>query len=352
MESYLFNGEGAPLTNGKKEPFDALIRKCTGTSPSFLLASIFSSQKRTGNFLSLERSERKELFIRELLGLDRLRLIAAAAKEQADEVARRVAGLEGQRRSLMELVSTEVEDPVSIEVELASVSSKLRNLEADKRQAEQRALELEATEANRRPLMAEVEAVRQRLRKTDAEIAEAKRRIAEDEGRLAQGKALSTVVERASQLAARIEELHRRIQETQTQEVSNRETERTVQALEAELGASLAEIERLRVESEELTIVPCGGQGPYASCPKIQRAVEAGEKIPTLKGETATLQLEAEVQRGSLVQIATPSSQLTRTLENCERERRALDQERRQYEELRAVEARRDERLKAKDRLR
>src|SRR5437667_5108766 len=75
MESYLFNGEGVPLSNGKKEPFDALIRKYTGTSPGFLLASIFSSQKRTGNFLSLERSERKELFIRELLGLARLQLI-------------------------------------------------------------------------------------------------------------------------------------------------------------------------------------------------------------------------------------------------------------------------------------
>src|SRR5207245_6522666 len=125
--------------------------------------------------------------------------------------------------------------------------------------------------------------------KADAEIADAKRRIAEEGRLLAEGKALSTVVERGSQLAARIEELHRCVQETQTLEVSNRETERTVLALEAELGASQAEIERLRVEREELAMVPCGGLGPYASCPKIRRAVEAGEKIPTLEGEIATL---------------------------------------------------------------
>src|ERR1019366_10640630 len=97
MESYLFNGEGKPLTNGKREPFEELIRKRAGT-PEFFLSSIFSTQKRTGNFLSLDRSERKELFIRELLGLDRLRLIAAEAKGKGDEVARAALGLDGQAK--------------------------------------------------------------------------------------------------------------------------------------------------------------------------------------------------------------------------------------------------------------
>ena len=109
----------------------------------------------------------------------------------------------------------------------------------------------------------------------------------------------------------------------------------------------MAELERLRVEREELAVVPCRGEGPYAFCPKIRRAVEAGDKIPTLEGDVATLSIEVDVQRGSLVQIATPSSELTRTLESCERDRRKVDQERQRYQELRAVEARREERLKA-----
>jgi exonuclease SbcC len=74
-------------------------------------------------------------------------------------------------------------------------------------------------------------------------------------------------------------------------------------------------------------------------------------RIPALEGEVATLSIEVEVQRGSLVQIATPSSELNRTLEGCERERRKVDQERQRYEELQAVEARREERLKGLDRL-
>src|SRR5208337_635104 len=168
MESYLLNGEGKPLTNGKKEPFEELVRKCAGT-PDFFLSSIFSSQKRTGNFLSLDRSDRKELFIRDLLGLDRLRLIAAAAKDKADEVARTTLGLEGQARSLKELVEAGVEEPAEVEARLREVSSRLETLETEKRVAQQRMLEFQAVEASRKPLLGEVETRKQRLRKTDAE---------------------------------------------------------------------------------------------------------------------------------------------------------------------------------------
>ena len=350
MESYLFNGEGAPLTNGKKEPFEELVRKWAGT-PDFFLSSIFSSQKRTGNFLSLDRSERKELFIRELLGLDRLRLIAATAKEKGDEVAKTTLGLDGQVKSLKELVEAVVEEPAEVESRLAEASTRLETLEAEKRGAQQRLQELQAVEASRKPLLAEVETLKQRLRKAEAEITEAKRQIGRDESLLTGKKDLADLTKRGAVLAARIEELHRQIREIQGLETSNRETERTVQSLDAELRANLAELERLRVEREELAIVPCRGEGPYASCPKIRRAVEAGDKIPTLEGEAATLSIEVEIQRGSLAQIVTPSSELNRTLEGCERDRRNVDQERQRYEELRAVEARREERLKGLDRL-
>ena len=350
MESYLFNGEGKPLTNGKKEPFEELVRKCAGTA-DFFLSSIFSSQKRTGNFLSLERSERKELFIRDLLGLDRLRLIAASAKEKGEEVARTTLGLEGQARSLKELVEAGVEEPAEVEEQLTGVSSRLETLEAEKSVAQQRLLELQAAEASRKPLLAEVETLKQRLRKTDAEVTETKRQIGRDESLLTGKKDLADLTQRGATLATRIEELHRQIREVQSLEASNRDTERTVQTLDAELRANLAELERVRVEREELAVVPCRGEGVYASCPKIRRAVEAGQKIPALEGEVATLSIEVEVQRSSLIQIVTPSFELTRTLEGCEQNRKKIDQERQRYEELQAVEARRDERVKALDRL-
>ena len=350
MESYLFNGEGEPLTNGKKDAFQELIRKRIGTI-AFFESAIFSNQKRTGNFLGLDRSERKELFIRELLGLDRLRLIATAAKEKAEEPAKTTIGLEGQSKSLRELVDGRVEDPTEVEAQLADVSSRLERAAAEKRVVELQVLELQAADTNRRPLLADIETLKQRLRKTDAAIAETNRQVAKDESLLAGKKDLADLTERETALAGRIEELHRQIQEIQGLETSNRETERTVQALDGELRNNMAEIERLQVEREELAVVPCRGEGPYATCPKIRRAVEAGRKIPALEGEAATLSLEVAVQRSSLVQIVIPSFDLTRTLEGCERDRRKVDQDRQRYEELRAVDARREERLKALESL-
>jgi DNA repair protein SbcC/Rad50 len=350
MESYLFDENGGPLTNGKREPFEEVIRKVVGTA-DFFLSSIFSSQKRTGNFLSLDRSERKELFIRELLGLDRLRLIAAAAKESAEDAAKTMTGLDGQCKSLREIIDAAIEDPAGVEAKLRDVSSTLERLEGERQVAQQHLLELQATEAIRKPLKAEAENLSQRLARADAEIVEAKRQVAKDESLLAGKKQLADLPERANVLSARIQGLHHQIREIQAREAANRGVEQTVQELSAELKANTAELERLRVEHDELASVPCRGEGPYAACPKIRRAVEAGQKIPNLESSFATLSLEVEVQRSSLVQIPTPSSQVTRLLEGCEHERAKLDLERRRHDELQAVEARLNERLKALQRL-
>jgi predicted nucleic acid-binding Zn-ribbon protein len=114
--------------------------------------------------------------------------------------------------------------------------------------AQQRLLELQAAEASRKPLLAEVETLKQRLRKTDAEITETKRQIGRDEGLLTGKKDLADLTERGAVLATRIEELHRQIREIQRLETSNRDTERTVQVLDAELRVNLTDLDRVREE--------------------------------------------------------------------------------------------------------
>jgi hypothetical protein len=79
--------------------------------------------------------------------------------------------------------------------------------------------------------------------------------------------------------------------------------------------------------------------------------VQARVRIPILEGEVATLSIEVDVQCSSLIRIVISSRELNRTLERCERQRKAIDQGRQRYEELGAVETRREERLKGLGRL-
>ncbi len=135
MESYVFDNRGIALVNGKKEAFSEWISRHVGSSRLFL-ASLYSSQTRTGNFLGLERTQRKELFITELLGLDRLRLIAATAKGFAEQAASKVVGLEGERRGLAAVLDADskIEDLGELLQKLDAISAELRALEARKAQ--------------------------------------------------------------------------------------------------------------------------------------------------------------------------------------------------------------------------
>jgi chromosome segregation ATPase len=100
-------------------------------------------------------------------------------------------------------VDAGVEDTGEVEAQLAEASSRIEKLEAEKRVAQQRVLELQAKEASRKPLVGEVETLRQRLRKTDAETAETKRQVAKDEKLLAGKMNLAGLTERGASLAAR-----------------------------------------------------------------------------------------------------------------------------------------------------
>src|SRR6266536_3530033 len=109
-----------------------------GVGKSTLLGSIFSNQHRTGNFLSLERSQRKELFITQLLGLQRLRLISATARGFADERGKEVLVLEGEKRGISQVLvnESELDDVEKLGLQLEALGSRLQGLEKHKSELE------------------------------------------------------------------------------------------------------------------------------------------------------------------------------------------------------------------------
>lgn len=352
MESYLFDGDGVALANGKKDPYQEAIRRRIGTA-DFFQASIFSSQKRTGNFLGLERSERKQLFITQLLGLDRLRLISATAHRHADEAGQAVLTLEGERKGITQLLSaaSEVEDIDELRRQLALLGARLEKLEHQKSQLEDEQRRLQSRDIERQNLDCQRLEISSRIGRLEDRIAEVRRQIEEDQRMLAQQVELDDVAQRAQHLNTRAEELHRRVEKAQALEASNREADALARSIETDLKITRDQMERSRVESGELDVVPCGGHGAYATCVKIRRAIEARKDLPALEGAVSTLELELELQRRAVAEIPESSVELLKQLQACERERRGLEALRKRHEELGMVRARLIERQAARDRL-
>jgi len=352
MESYIFDNQGVALASAKKEAFIEWISKHVG-SPSSFLASIFSSQKRTGNFLSLERSQRKELFITQLLGLERLRLISATARGFADEADKKVLVLEGEKRGISQVLASEsgVDDLEKLALELEALGSKLQVFEEKKLSLDQRAQDLQSRESERKALESRRQDLNRLIDKSKSEIARLRKQIAEDDRLLAGREKVDGFAGRERALSEEIAGLHGQITEAQKLEASNKDVESALRTVEADLNAKRAELKRSQVESGELESVPCGGKGPYASYVKIQRAIHARQQLPTVEGEISTLALELEIQRGAMAPIPVSSIQLLQNLQACERERRNVEVIRKRHEEMRIAEARRAERVVTLDKL-
>ena len=352
MESYLFDGQGVALANGKKDAHQEAIRKRIGTVELFE-ATIFSNQKRTGNFLGLERSERKHLFITQLLGLERLRLISATARALAEQAGDVVLTLEGEQKGITQLLSTasQAESIDELAQQLERLGARLQELEQQKGRVEEEQRELQGREIERKSLEARRQELSTQVAGVEARIAGLRRQIDEDQRRLADQREIADVAQRAQGLNARADELHRQVEEVQAIEALNREADALAKSVEADLKTKRDNLERSQVESAELDTVPCGGQGAYATCVKIRRAIQARQDLPVLEGVVSTLELELEIQRRAVVKVPASSAQLVKQLQECERERRSLEAVRKRHEELRMVQARQAERQAALEKL-
>lgn len=352
MESYLFDSQGVALASGKKDAFQEAVGKRLGTMALFE-STYFSSQKKTANFLGLERSERKQLFITELLGLDRLRRISAAAHERADEWSRQVPSLEGERKGIEQLVAgaSDVEAPEALAAELDRVDAALEQIQVERQQAEEALAELRTRDAECRAIDSRRRDLSGHAYKASLAIAELERQLEEDRKRLRKPATSVDMIEQVRALDSHIDQIHRRMEETKTVEEANREVEAKIHTVETSLKEKRNEMERSRRESAELHVVPCGGQGWYAACPKIQRSIQARESLPELEEIIAKLDREIVTHRGSLRDLPADAGRLMEELQQCQQERRNLETNRRQQEERKIIEARYQERTSALHRL-
>jgi exonuclease SbcC len=122
MEAVLA-ADGQAINDGKTGTFDKEIAKVCGGKAQ-VLASSYGSQTKSGNFIELEKAQRKDLFIK-MIGLTHLQQISDCAKGKAGALEGEKQNLMGRIDSLSEVAARPVPDIMNTQNWKDAVSSEL-----------------------------------------------------------------------------------------------------------------------------------------------------------------------------------------------------------------------------------
>lgn len=352
------NGSCRSLNDGKVTTYDQVVAR-EFPSKELLLASSFAAQNKTGSFISLDKKNRKTLFM-QLLGIERYQGMSETARQAAALVEQARGRLNAQR----ELLARDTADAHLVEIDRLA-----QELQVSGGRAELRQLDLQTS-------IADVEARLAMMADAVAAHAAATQRLATLRTEHASRQAeLSRLADDAQLLRAELLSDQKRLTARRDAELSalEQELQRSASALVADIGAAdatrteeleaiarklagnqqildmadrirasvaeagevaleqqrvrdeadghLAEIERhrkavsrldtalvaLAVPTQQLAraqadasllgSVPCGGSGAFAPCQFLANAKAAEARIPELAATVATREsLEAERQ--------------------------------------------------------
>lgn len=121
--------DGQPLNDGKTGTFDEKIVKILGSSER-ILASSFGCQEKAGNFIKLQKIDRKNLFIT-MIGLSLLQEISEAGKGRGDSYSPRKDKLSGQVEILRQTAARPLPDIDPVKDKIIIGRQKLKDCQSD-----------------------------------------------------------------------------------------------------------------------------------------------------------------------------------------------------------------------------
>lgn len=303
MEGWLYDQDKQALTgiNGKLGPFDAMIASIAGPD-KLVLASAFSAQNHRGSFLDLGKLERKQLFIR-MLGLEKLQKLSDLAKQYARTSGTALAVMNARKTALEEEIRKPLPDLESMNHHIDLIAAKCRELE------EQISLmttsfaekKVKADSADR--LMKEMDDLKKAVKRYDDGLTanrvrqeKAQTIIEGAEGIRAAADVMHTLTADLEKARSEVETLRSKLAELMIQQKEHdaQMLARTKQlgAIDREMATLESSLGRTKQDSEIMTSVPCRGEGDYAGCRFLTRAVEAASEKEQIEVRIANLTAE------------------------------------------------------------
>lgn len=397
------DGTQTVLNDGKVSTYSAAVREIF-PDQDLLLASAFASQDKSGNFISLDRKRRKELFST-LLGLDHYERMAQTARTAAGLVDAGRGRLAAVRDLLARETGPDVEATIAereriVATERAGVTGSrvglqetLKRLDAERTALQDEVGRHQAAVARRGALAGEITwrtrdrdqaagalatldgtrddeirrihgtltQTRADLHRAAADDSERRRELtaietrflhdtADVDRRLGNNRGLLTDAEAIQAAAAAMAE---------TQEAVTRWRERDRQLTE-EAGRLRAEWDRLLNESHAIDLVrgrlehatdaskllgtvPCGGQEQFAACQFLKAAVKARTTVPDLQHQVdagAMLSAQRQAVDAVLQRLVAEQAPVSDQIRLLTQQLAELDPAAKKLAALKAAEAR------------
>jgi exonuclease SbcC len=320
-EAYLIGADGQPITNGKLGDFEAAVAK-RFPSMRVYLASAFAAQKKAGQFLRIEKAERKALFA-EMIGLGHLETMATAAGEKLRAAEMKLAELRAKTETLQDSADLVPELKDAVETDQAGLDA-AKDARADAEKALETArAELDAWQtAHAKLVITSVEAKAAQVQAFDKATA-ATEALTRDQKRLAQlsakragldeqlgkraeleqaaadGAGVDAEAERLEQelsdiraamdkhSAALLDWQQKKAAAQQRFRDLSHERDTELQRARQNVDVANRDLVTARKAAEGLTKVPCHGEGSYAPCPLIAAATKAHGSINDLDRKLA-----------------------------------------------------------------
>lgn len=157
-----------PLCDGKTGPFDKEIEKLLGPL-SQVLASSYGAQTKEGNFVSIEKSERKELFLR-MIGGQLLQRISDRAKKRIEPLELQREKSTGRLQSLRETAGLEKPDTWSIHTAIENKNGDLMTLDSMRKELVEQIAQCRAKTADLPDLLQEYGSIELELKNKEEEL--------------------------------------------------------------------------------------------------------------------------------------------------------------------------------------
>jgi DNA repair protein SbcC/Rad50 len=326
MESFLFDDQSKPCAGitGKNAAFDDLVERTFGRS-GLILASVFCSQNRRGNFLEIPKIERKQLFLK-MLDAETLQRISLAASKRQDAIVRELDLLRQTAQDLEVRAKREVPDCAGLQDDLEKTQASILHLEAEQGDLRSRMADRKTQLSAATMLESQAKPISERVKRLTSSIDANRKKIDQYKQLLGMESSIRDVAKKIEVIDQQLEEGRGQVtalyserhelstaQDVYKQAVS--ELRDQMHEIKSTIIGQTAALVTYRQAACTIDKVPCKAEGEFASCQFLIRAVEGREKIPECEIEVDNMTQSALKIEDQVRDLPAPNMQILTSLE-------------------------------------